>query len=155
MLVQHARLIGMIKAYQLWFHSAHHVTKGTGFSSDHNSLYGKIYQDTLELFDEAVEKAVGITDIEDLACPIKISRLAFERLQGIKTPSNCDNVNIALTAVHIADTAIGEVEEIFKIMDDNNTLTLGMNDYLGALANTMESHLYLLKQRVKDTTHGR
>jgi len=155
MLVQYARLIGMIKAYQLWFHSAHHITKGTGFAGDHNNLYGKIYEDTLKLFDDAVEKAVGITDMEDLACPIKISSLAFKRLQGIKTPSNCDNVNIALTAAYIIDNSLSEVEEIFKTMEEDNSLTLGMNDYLGSLANTMESHLYLLKQRIKDTQHGR
>ena len=56
---------------------------------------------------------------------------------------------------HAQNKDVFKTSEVFKVMEDNNTLTLGMNDYLGALANTMESHLYLLKQRVKEVTHGR
>ena len=54
--------IGFTKSVLTWFHAAHHVTKGTGFAGDHVSLYGEIYQEIIDLFDELVEKSNVETD---------------------------------------------------------------------------------------------
>ena len=46
------------KANQMWFHSAHHVTKGKGFAGDHELLYGKIYQTLTEDLDALIETSL-------------------------------------------------------------------------------------------------
>ena len=40
----------------MWFHAAHHVTKGKGFAGDHELLYGRIYESASKDFDVIVEK---------------------------------------------------------------------------------------------------
>ena len=49
-----------VKAIELWFHSAHHLTKGAGFSGDHVNLYGKIYLELQEEFDAVAERVLGL-----------------------------------------------------------------------------------------------
>ena len=36
--------IAYLRAAYIWFHSAHHTTRGVSFSGDHVNLYPKIYE---------------------------------------------------------------------------------------------------------------
>ena len=45
----------------MWFHSAHHVTKGKGFAGDHELLYGKIYQTLTEDIDALLDSITKFT----------------------------------------------------------------------------------------------
>ena len=46
-----AAYIGFVRAFHLWMHAAHNVTKGTGFAGDHASLYGPIYVEVQDVID--------------------------------------------------------------------------------------------------------
>ena len=73
--------ISFAKANQMWFHSAHHLSKGKSFAGDHEHLYGKIYETlTLDL-DMIIEKAVSFADNEIFACPIVISQMTAKVLK--------------------------------------------------------------------------
>ncbi|HBQ61045.1 MAG TPA: hypothetical protein DD671_15870, partial [Balneolaceae bacterium] len=71
----------MHKAYVEWLHSAHLLSKGSSFAGDHVNLYGKIYQESFEQYDGIIERAIGITNNEDCACPSSISMGALGMLQ--------------------------------------------------------------------------
>ena len=62
-----------LKSVEMWIHAAHHVTKGQGFLSDHNDLYGTMYTQIGDHFDILVEKSIGLSGCEDVACPISLS----------------------------------------------------------------------------------
>ena len=142
-------LLGALRAYHLWFHAAHNLTKGTGFAGDHVNLYGKIYVEASETMDAAIEKAVGVFNDEVLGCPIEITQLALEVLNGWSSPAGLSGQDIAAYALEYSLEMVTLIDEIAKSLDALGELTYGLDDFLAGLASTHESYVYLLRQRSK------
>ena len=138
------------KAATTWFHAAHHVTKGTGFAGDHGILYDRIYTEYQEDFDGIVEKVLGATNDEKVACPIHLLMGSANVIDDYKSPINCDPLTIASTALELTKDYIDMLEHIFEELESQGNLSLGMNDMIAALANKYETHVYLLQQRIKE-----
>jgi len=146
--------IGALRALQLWFHSAHILAKGTGFAGDHVNLYGRIYSEITEEIDTAIEKAVGITDNELLACPRVVTYKAMEVLMDYPTPANATALKIALSGLALVKSYLAYVTQMFEDLEGADELSLGLNDFLMQSANTFEGYAYLLQQRVKQEMDG-
>ena len=142
--------IGCTKALSMWMHAAHHVSKGPGFSSDHELLYGKIYEATLDDFDGLVEKSIMICGSERCACPIEISTIASQVLRKYETPAEKSSDNIALIARGFIGEHIQNLTHLFNILQEADELSLGMDDYLAAAASDYEKYYYFLNQRCKE-----
>lgn len=139
----------MIKTAELWFHSAHHLTKGTGFSGDHVNLYGMIYSELQEEFDAAAERVLGLTNQEELLCPQKIAFQALSKLKEYPSPSNMSDHDIVLTAhALILEYCLWE-NNFHSKLDDMGILTIGLDDLISSNAGTHERYAYLLQQRSK------
>lgn len=141
--------IGFLRAYHLWMHGAHNVTKGPGFAGDHVELYGKIYNEVQEAIDGVIEKGVGVYHDESIACPIRITEDAILLLTEWESPSG-------QAAERIADLALEYTKHLVKIgegtavtLDQMGALSYGTDNLLGDLVDTHESYLYLLQQRTK------
>ena len=91
-------LIGSTKTVMTWMHAAHHVTKGPGFGSDHVNIFGEIYEEIIEIFDELVEKSIVLCDDEKIACPIMITKLSSSILEKYESPVNLHSDQIAYLA---------------------------------------------------------
>jgi hypothetical protein len=142
-------LAGRLRAMNLWFHGAHHLTKGTGFSGDHVNLYGTIYTGIAELIDGAIEKAIGLSGCEGVACPVSIASCALEHLHTYQSPVDCNALAIAAAGKQIIADHLAFLDGTYKVLKSQRLLTLGLDDFLMAQANTFETYLYLLGQRVK------
>lgn len=140
-------MLAYIRAIHTWFHGAHHITSGTGFAGDHVSLYGRIYEEIQEDFDEAAEKAIGLLD-EQVACPIVTLRNAARVSSNFKSPVGLDDLEIANEALSIIDRYLQFLNKIYYDLKDSDELTLGLDDFIMAMANDYETFLYLLRQRV-------
>ena len=138
--------IGMHRAMIAWFHAAHHVTKGTGFGGDHVNIYGRIYTELEEDFDEIVEKGLGLTGDETLADPASILSQAAGQLSQYPPPSNQDAEYIATNALEVAKAYIAFIEKIYTQFESCG-MTLGLDDQLQGFANKYETYVYLLQQR--------
>jgi DNA-binding ferritin-like protein len=141
--------IGLTKANLTWFHAAHHLTKGTGFAGDHVTLFGEIYQEILEVFDELVERSIVLCDDEHVASPLVLSNLASTVLSNYPEPSNKSGDEIAMFALDLTREYISVTEEVYRILESNRFLSLGMDDFLGSTAGKFEKFEYLIGQRVK------
>jgi len=146
--------VGSLRALQLWFHSAHILAKGTGFAGDHVNLYGRIYNEIAEEIDVAIEKAVGITNDEVMACPRVITYKALDVLMDYPVPTNGTALKIALSALALVRSYLAFVEHMFGELEEAGELSLGLNDFLAQSANTFEGYAYLLQQRVKTEMDG-
>lgn len=142
--------IGCTKALSMWIHAAHHVSKGPGFSSDHELLYGKIYEAVSEDVDGLIEKSIMICGSERCACPIEISTIACQILKKYETPVEKSSDDIALIARDFMGEHIQNLTHLFSILQENEALSLGMDDYLAASANDYEKYYYFLNQRCKE-----
>ena len=139
-----------IKAATMWFHAAHHVAKGAGFLSDHNDLYGKIYNSLDEHFDMLVEKSIALSGDESVACPLQLSIKASHVLnKHYVSPVNQPAGQIAKEAIEVIINLINSVSEIYSEFEEAGMLTLGLDDALSANAGEYEKYLYFLGQRYK------
>ena len=141
--------IACTKATQIWFHAAHHVTKGKGFVGDHSILYTKIYETLGEDYDSLVEKGIGLYDEEQLACPILVSQLAAQIVSQFDSPVNRIDEDIAHIGLHILDHHLGNLEMLYYKLEDSQEFTIGFDDLLASMANLYEKYIYMLKQRLK------
>jgi DNA-binding ferritin-like protein len=141
--------IACTKATELWFHAAHHVTKGKGFAGDHNILYSKIYNLLGEDLDSLVEKGIGLYDEEQLACPIIISKLASKMVCNFDSPVNRSDDEIANIALHVLGFHLNHLEGFYNNIQSSHDFSIGFDDLLASMANEYERYIYMLKQRIK------
>ena len=141
--------IACTKATEMWFHAAHHVTKGKGFAGDHNILYSKIYNLLGEDLDALIEKGIGLYDEEQLACPIIISKLASKMICNFDSPVNLDDHQIACIALEVLKYHINHLEKLYYQLESSDGFTIGFDDLLASMANEYERYIYMLKQRIK------
>lgn len=142
--------IARLRAIHLWFHGAHHLTRGTGYSGDHAELFDRIYTEVQDEVDGAVEKAIGVTNDQAMGCPIRLTKAAAEVLCEYESPAQLASRDIAAEGLKMEKAYISFVEGFFKFLEEQDMLTLGLNDQLAASANTHETYVYLLQQRVRD-----
>ena len=145
-----AAYIGFTRAFHLWFHGAHNLTKGTGFAGDHVNLYGKIYLEVQETVDATIEKAVGIFVDEELACPIRITADALLILENWESPAGQSAQRIADAALEYAEQLVKLDERVAEELLAMDALTYGLDNHLADLADVHEGYVYLLRQRVKN-----
>lgn len=137
------------KANQMWFHAAHHVTKGKGFAGDHELLFGKIYETLTEDIDSLIERAIGYTDSEIFACPIVLSSMTSKILKSFCSPADRSDVEIVEIAYDSLAALIQYTESVHQKLEISGQLSLGLEDLLAGFANQYETYIYMLKQRLK------
>jgi hypothetical protein len=141
--------IACTKATEMWFHAAHHVTKGAGFAGDHSLLYTKIYETLGKDYDSLVERGIGLYNDEKIACPILISKLTSKLLSNFDTPADKDDHDIASIGLYVLYHHLENLEIFYEKLSNTNNLSLGFDDLLQSFANIYEKYIYMLKQRLK------
>jgi len=144
-----AGYVSYLRAIHLWFHAAHHLTKGSGFSGDHTSLYERIYTEVQDEIDGAIEKAVGTTEDEHLACPLMITTNSISIMQEAGCKVNASSLEIAEAGLRLEKSYLDFLEGMFDSLEEMGALSLGLNDQIAASANQHETYVYLLTQRTK------
>ncbi len=141
--------IGFVRAYHLWMHGAHNITKGPGFAGDHVELYGKIYTEVQGSIDTVIEKGVGVYQDEAIACPMKIIADATLILDNWESPSQQAAERIADLALEYTTQLVKIGEGTATLLDEMGALSYGMDNMFGDLVDTHENYVYLLRQRAK------
>lgn len=147
--VRMSQYIAMLRGMQLWYHAAHHVTRGASFFGDHADAYGKLYNELSADFDKAVEKAIGLTNDEEMACPVHITKMACQVICKYPSPVSLTSLAMASCALEMENHHNQLVTAIFHELEGAGCLTLGLDDMLMATVNDHEGHIYMLQQRVK------
>ena len=138
-------LLGHLRACNLWFHGAHHVTVGTGFHGDHK-FYRQVYEQYNNDFDAAAEKAIVAVGVS-IAAPQAVSARAAQIMSTLPAIAGLNGQQIAGAALQVERQTIAFIEKAFANLESGKRLSLGMNDFLAALANAHETNVYKLTQR--------
>lgn len=141
--------LGFLRAYHLWMHGAHNVTKGPAFAGDHVELYGRIYNEVQDAIDGVIEKGVGVYQDESIACPMRITDDAMLILNEWESPSGLPAERIATLALEYTKQLVKIDEGTAHVLEEMGVLSYGMDNMLGGLADNHETYVYLLQQRVK------
>ena len=143
--------LGQLKATEMWLHAAHHVTKGPGFISDHRDLYGVMYTKIGDHFDLLVEKSIGLSGDESVACPLRLSLSASHILnKRYMSPVNKPAYQIVKEAIGCLSDQMNALSSLYQTFEKSGYMTLGMEDALTSMANEYEGYLYFLGQRYKN-----
>lgn len=138
----------LIRANQMWFHAAHHITRGTGFAGDHAKIYGKIYKDYDDVYDGAAEKAVAMVN-ESLACPLIVMPATSQIIMQYSQPCKSSALQIAQSGLTLERKFLGFLENAAKSLRSSGEMTLGLDNYIAGVADRHETFLYFLQQRCK------
>jgi len=141
--------VGFVRAYHLWMHGAHNVTKGPTFSGDHELLYGRVYTEVQDQIDRIIEKGVGVYQDESIACPMKIIENASMAMEQWESPSQQHAERIAELALIYTKQLVQCGEGTVEMLSDMDSLSLGMENMLAEFTDVHEGYVYLLQQRLK------
>ena len=141
--------VAFFKSTEMWMHAAHHLTKGPAFIAAHEFLFGRIYQTISEDFDTLVEKLVYQFDDEDFACPVLISSIASSVINKYESPVNQKEESIYMISLSLIVDQMKVAENLRNMLERENMLTLGMDDFLSSAVNQYESYAYMINQQVK------
>ena len=135
-----------LRAGYVWFHSAHHLTKGLSFAGDHAILYDKIYSGIEEMIDGVIERGVGLSG-PHVACPAQLMVASTQIVSCYPSPADLSSTAIAAAGHGFICDILKFIEQMNSALDDAGGLTLGLGNLIADDADVFESYAYLLKQR--------
>ena len=142
--------IAWLRVLSIWFQHAHWATSGQTSYGDH-LLYERIYNEVTEEIDTLAEKAVGFTAPGSVDTHIH-GKMVGEMICAYPSPSRANEATmIASAGLALVSDYIETVNETYKALKSRDELSMGLDDFLMALVSKLESHVYLLKQRVRAT----
>ena len=139
---------GFLRMIHLWFHGAHHLTSGPGFSGDHVNLYGTIYLQVQEQVDGAIEKSVGLFG-DECGDPIEVTKKALEIMKEYPSPIEQSPAGIAAVGLQIERDYLAFSKALYIGLKKSGDLSLGLDDFIMANSSAHETFVYLLQRRVK------
>ena len=140
-------LLAAARAHYLWFHGAHHVTRGACFVGDHK-LYSKIYEEYVTDFDSLAEKGIVMFG-ERIADPLIVTQAAAQMLSAYQSPSALQPQGIASAGLSIERNYISRLEKSRLDLQAGGRLSLGLDNLLSQFADNHEKWIYQLGQRAK------
>lgn len=138
-----ALYIATLKSLAIIHQNNHWLTKGASFYGDH-LLFERLYNSVLENLDAAAEKFVGLFGDECLNYEYQNSLmnkvlLKYNNLEG-------SPVEMSLAA---EKDFIKLSQDAYRCLEDEDNMTLGIDDLIMSISNKREESVYLLQQILK------
>jgi len=138
----------------LWFlriqhQQIHWLSKGPNYYGDH-LLFARLYEAVDDELDQLAEKIIGLDGpVPPMHGPqgallVAAQFAKFERVE-----------DLALRATLSEKMFLSSLKKVYDCLEERGELTMGLDDLLQAFANTHETHLYLLQQRVEMIPGGK
>jgi len=131
-------ILTYLEVSYLFYQSAHWQTRGTDFYGDH-LLFQRIYEGLREEIDSLAEKIVGVYSSEHVDFNRRLSCMV----------TLADFLDMQYIHKEYISTGLFLEHKILDLLQeaDQSTFSAGVKDMLAGIANTHESHVYLLQQR--------
>lgn len=136
-------LLACMRALQHIHHTAHWIMKGEPFYGDH-LLFERLYTNLTDEFDVLAEKAVAYFD-EDTVDPVDQAAVMRDFVEQWDDVTDCPVKRSLYAEKHL----LSILEAVYEDISARDDMTLGLDDYIMALANSHETHLYLIQQKVR------
>ena len=143
------KYVALHRMMLIMYQHVHWGTKGTAYYADH-LLFERIYNKISEEIDGIAEKAVGLSS-ELSICPIETTTSALELLKNIFPKFNIsgDPHEFVEDMLIMENIFLEQNEKLYNKLEEEGSLTLGLDDLLTSIHSSHEENMYLLKQRYK------
>jgi len=138
-----ALYIALLKTMAIIHQHSHWTTKGSMFYGDH-LLFARLYESAQENLDTAAEKFLGLFgdsvldyDLQNQLLNKTLSK--YSDLEG----------SPAQMSMAIEKDFLKFSQEAFECFEREDTMTLGLDDMIMAIASQREESIYLLQQSLK------
>jgi len=137
------RYISYLRGLYLLHQNFHWISSGANFYGKH-LLFERLYKSSQENADSAAEKIVGLFGVDFLDLKIQ-SKLIQQFLEKYAT-----NDDIIINAKKAEEEFISFSKEFFDYLEEEEKLSLGMNDLIMQISNDQETAIYLLGQHIEE-----
>jgi DNA-binding ferritin-like protein len=129
-----------------WAHwTSHWQVKGSPYYGDH-LLMERLYTGLVEEIDTLAEKIVGSYGPEAVA-PVDQAQIMANALLPIVEMQSQDHP--ILRALFVEEALQKVFKRVYDYLQQQETLSLGMDDFIMSLASAHETNVYLLRQRLR------
>lgn len=137
-------LLATLRALFQVHQNAHWLSRGVPSYGDH-LLFQRLYEGIADEIDGLAEKMIGVYDIE-----IEVMQQA-DQVADIMTlfESQEDELDLASRSLRAETLFLEFLQRVYDRLEEAGELTMGLDDFLPAVASLHETHVYLLKQRTK------
>lgn len=135
-----ALYVASLKALAIIHQHNHWTTKGVAFYGDH-LLFERLYNDTLEILDLAAEKFVGLLGDEILNFELQADLLHKVTLKY----NNLEGSPVQMSLAAVSDF-IKFSKDAYNCFEEEDKLTLGLDDMIMSISSKSEEFVYLLQQ---------
>lgn len=136
--------IATLKAISFIHQHNHWVTKGDNFYGSH-LLFERLYDDVLKDLDLAAEKFVGLFGDECLNYDLQAEFLNKVLLKYKNLEGSPFELSMAIEKDFIKFS-----EEAYKCFEDEDRLTLGLDDMIMSIVSNRETSIYLINQSLNN-----
>lgn len=137
-------LLSLLNAQYNLYYAAHWKSSGPTFNADHQ-LFSRLYEAVQGEADTMAEKIIGFHGVAALD-HVQLSASVAGWLSQWKNAGSV--LEQALTAEHALQQALQQAADQLEAAGQ---YSLGLQNFLPGIADTHESHLYLLQQRMSPT----
>jgi DNA-binding ferritin-like protein len=138
-----------LRLLSLYTQHAHWATKGTGYYGDH-LLFARLYEAINREMDGLAEKAIGVTNNDLVVCPVSITQKVSKKISGVGCiDRETTGRKLIETTLQLEKGFLSFLDKIYAELKENGGMTMGLDDFIMAMHNTHEGHVYLLQQRLK------
>ena len=136
-------LLAALRALQQLHQTTHWVVHGEPFYGDH-LLYQRLYEAMGDEFDTLAEKVVAYFDEASVDLLSQLDRME-EIAAKWDMATDCHVERTLIAERHLQDL----IKKAYDLISSNGEMSLGLDDYLMALANNHETNIYLIQQKVR------
>lgn len=138
-----SELLACLRAVYWNYQTSHWQSSGNAAYGDH-LLFQRLYEGMAKEIDNLAEKVVGYygEELVNAADQADLHAQFQELFAEIADPFE--------RGVAIEEDLQIRLSEIYDAMTDDGSITLGLDDFLMALASDHDTHIYLLQQRLKE-----
>ena len=135
-----ALYVATLKAISIIHQHNHWTTKGSDFYGDH-LLFGRLYDGVSSNVDAAAEKFIGLFGAECLGYELQVDFLnkVLERYKNFKGAP--EELSLA-----VEKDFLKFAKEAYNCFEDEEKLTMGLDDTMTSISSKSEEAVYLLQQ---------
>ena len=142
-----AVLLSMLRATGHIHQSHHWQTRGQQFYGDH-LLFDRLYTEVRKSVDPLAERAVGAGDYP-LVNAVVTSKQIADMVKLLSVGNGQSPEQYVLTSLRSTAATLALLRIAYEALSRKGKLSHGTDNLLQDLADTLEGHVYLLKQRAK------
>lgn len=136
-------LLAALRALQQLHQTAHWSVHGEPFYGDH-LLYQRLYEEMDAEFDTLAEKIVAYFDETSVNFLDQLDKMRKFAAKW-EAATDCYVERTLVAERHLQDL----IKDSYEVVSDYGEMSLGLDDYLMALANDHETNIYLIQQKVR------